>query len=207
MIIEISIHDQRTRRHIHFFVAKKVNIVDKWLVLLGNVSSVIIEKDPHFPILKGVLPLSNAGIVSRLAVPTVPHHRKQLIKLTVRLNGVLRWIEKFLPLQPQVNLDQVSLWGKPKLLHMNDQNVGHLIDQVFQVLIFMLALVAFHLHVLGLVVLPYTRLKAHEFILTGVLDITRYQIHFDIRTKHWVAFREIYPIDENWEIIAFRWPK
>jgi hypothetical protein len=80
---------------------------------------------------------------------------------------------------------------------VNYQNVGHLIDQVLKALIFMLALIAFHLHCLCLAVQLDTGFKSDELFLAGVLDIARDQIDLDVGAEHRVAFGEVEPVDVN----------
>lgn len=83
---------------------------------------------------------------------------------------------------------------------MNDEYIWDLVNEVLQTLKFMLTCITLHLHVLSLVMQLYARLKAHKFILTSVLNVTRYQINLDIGTKHRVAFGKFDPINENRKI-------
>lgn len=100
----------------------------------------------------------------------------------------------------------MSLWCIPKLFHMHNQYIRHTSDWVLQILIWLLAGVALHLHSLRMTIKLDTLLKTYLLLLPGVFDCSRKRVDLYIWTEWGITLRKVYPIDINPKGALFGWP-
>ena len=142
-----------------------------------------------------------------LTISTVLDDSKKFIEFSlVDSEGKFWWIKVLLPLESKIQLDQVTLWSVPELLHMNYQDIWHSIYQMFKRLLFSFTIVTFHINFLLLVQQFDATFKVDKFFLLCLLNISWYYVQLNIWTEHGVAGWKVDPVNINSIPFAFSSP-
>ena len=141
--------DFSTHGHVDLLEEEQIGRVDVLLLLLQHLRLLIIEVHPHPPVLERVFPLRHTCIVSGLVAPCMADIAVQFVELlSLLVQAVLGNVEILDPLQVDIKFEEHFVRGDFELLHVENEDVGSILQGFSSVLLWVTALFAFHFHFL-----------------------------------------------------------
>lgn len=78
------------------------------------------------------------------------HIGEQLVKITRRVDAVLRDVKEFYPVDVGIDLNERVAGSEAELLHVQNEDIGHYFQSLQPLCFFVFALIAFYFHLFWL---------------------------------------------------------